>query len=157
MITGKNAFFVFNWKVPQELFFFPFFFGCYGFDRFYIGDIGLGFLKLLTFGGCGIWTIIDWFKISGMTKQRNYDKILEYLWVQIENFRQFEKRLSNNPFFQSIRRLSILPHTQIFPIFMCVSKSHAKIYRHHKPKTKTRFTHTPFYLSKGTKYKSQKN
>ncbi len=66
-------------KSPTGAFLLSFFFGCYGFDRFYIGDIGLGFLKLLTFGGCGIWTIIDWFKISGMTKQRNYDKILEYL------------------------------------------------------------------------------
>lgn len=30
-----------------------------GVDRFYTGSIMLGIIKLLTFGGCGIWWIID--------------------------------------------------------------------------------------------------
>ena len=35
------------------------FVGGLGIDRFYMGYIGLGILKLVTFGGCGIWSLID--------------------------------------------------------------------------------------------------
>jgi TM2 domain-containing membrane protein YozV len=33
--------------------------GILGVDRFYRGQVGLGILNLLTFGGCGIWALID--------------------------------------------------------------------------------------------------
>ncbi len=33
--------------------------GGLGVDRFYTGHIGLGILKLITGGGCGIWWLID--------------------------------------------------------------------------------------------------
>ena len=50
--------------------------GGLGIDRFYIGDTGLGIAKLLTCGGCGIWTIIDYFLIMKVTKEKNLEKFI---------------------------------------------------------------------------------
>jgi TM2 domain-containing membrane protein YozV len=36
-----------------------YFLGWLGVDRFYLGYIGLGVIKLLTFGGFGVWAVID--------------------------------------------------------------------------------------------------
>lgn len=53
--------------------------GTLGIDRFLIGDIGMGVLKLLTCGLCGILTIVDWFLIMKRTKEKNLEKILAIL------------------------------------------------------------------------------
>ena len=49
--------------------------GPLGIDRFIIGDTGLGIAKLLTCGGLGIWTIVDWFLIMGATREKNMEKL----------------------------------------------------------------------------------
>ena len=54
--------------------------GSIGIDRFMIGDTGLGVGKLLTCGGGGIWTIIDWFMIQKATREKNMEKIQQFLY-----------------------------------------------------------------------------
>ena len=53
--------------------------GSLGIDRFYIGDTGLGVAKLLTCGGCGIWTLVDYFLIMKRTKEKNFEKFLTFM------------------------------------------------------------------------------
>lgn len=53
--------------------------GSLGVDRFYIGDVGLGVIKLLTCGGFGVWTLIDYFLIMNAAKQKNFEKFMAFV------------------------------------------------------------------------------
>ena len=46
-------------------------FGQLGVDRFIMGHVGLGILKLITFGGFGIWWIVDIILIATKYKFSN--------------------------------------------------------------------------------------
>ncbi len=61
-----------NYKNPTTLLIVSLFLGPLGVDRFMLGETGLGVVKLLTCGGFGIWTIIDWIIIMKKTKEVNY-------------------------------------------------------------------------------------
>ena len=66
-------------KDPMTLLLVSIFLGSLGVDRFMLGHVGLGIVKLLTLGLCGIWTLIDWFIIQGKTKERNFVELLKVL------------------------------------------------------------------------------
>jgi len=58
-----------NWGVAFVL---SLFFGIFGIDRFYLGYMWSAILKLVTFGGFGVWWIIDLILLS-MGKFRDAD------------------------------------------------------------------------------------
>jgi len=66
-------------KDPTTLLIILLFLGGLGVDRFMLGDTGMGILKLLTGGCCGILTIIDWFTVMNRTKELNFNNLMTIL------------------------------------------------------------------------------
>lgn len=50
-----------------------------GWDRFFLNDIVLGILKVITCNGCWIWWLVDIFTAQKRTYEYNYKKFLETL------------------------------------------------------------------------------
>jgi len=74
MIQGANL------KDPTTILIVSIVGGHFGIDRFMLGEVGMGVAKLLTCGGFGIWTIVDWFIIMGRTREINMQRIQETLY-----------------------------------------------------------------------------
>lgn len=66
-------------KEPTTLLIVSIFLGSLGIDRFMAGDTGLGVLKLLTGGVCGIMAIVDWFIIMKRAREKNLQAMLAVL------------------------------------------------------------------------------
>lgn len=66
-------------KDPITILLVSIFLGSLGIDRFMVGDTGMGILKLLTLGCCGILTIVDWFTISKKAKNINFNKVMSLI------------------------------------------------------------------------------
>jgi TM2 domain-containing membrane protein YozV len=61
------------------VFFLSFMWGVFGADRFYLGKYWTGLLKLLTFGGLGLWAIIDLTMVmSGSMRDKQGNEMLQY-------------------------------------------------------------------------------
>lgn len=63
-------------KDPTTLLLVYIFLGTLGIDRFMLGETGMGILKLLTVGLCGVLTIIDWFTIQKKTQDLNFNNLM---------------------------------------------------------------------------------
>ena len=51
--------------------------GAFGVDRFIRGQIGLGVLKLITVGGCGVWCMVDW--VIALIKEKESGFAVDHL------------------------------------------------------------------------------
>ena len=63
-------------KDPTTLLLISLFLGSLGVDRFMLKETGMGVLKLLTGGCCGILTIVDWFSIQKKAKEMNFNNLM---------------------------------------------------------------------------------
>ena len=69
-----------NLKDPTNILIISIFGGHLGIDRFMLGDTGLGIAKLLTCGGLGIWTLVDFFLIMGRAREVNFNNFQKLLY-----------------------------------------------------------------------------
>lgn len=63
-------------KDPTTILIISILLGSLGIDRFMLGETGMGILKLLTCGCCGILTIIDWFTVQKKARELNFNKVM---------------------------------------------------------------------------------
>ena len=66
-------------KNPTTILVVSIFLGCFGVDRFMLGETGLGIGKLLTLGACGVWQIVDWFFVGKRTREVNFNRFMQLI------------------------------------------------------------------------------
>ncbi len=72
-----------EYKDPTLVLIMAILFGGLAVDRFMLGDTVNGIFKLLTFGGLGIWSLIDCFTAFDRTKKKNFEIFMEKFQLQI--------------------------------------------------------------------------
>lgn len=66
-------------KDPTTYLLISIFIGELGIDRFLLGDVGMGILKLLTGGLCGILWIYDMVTIQDKVRNINFDELMRIM------------------------------------------------------------------------------
>lgn len=66
-------------KDPTIMLIVSIFLGELGIDRFMLGNVGMGILKLLTMGLCGILWLVDVCTVSKQVKENNYNELMKVL------------------------------------------------------------------------------
>jgi hypothetical protein len=65
---------VYNFRDPILMLAVAFFLG---WERFFLDDVTLGIIKVLTCYGLGVWWLIDLFTVIDRTKRYNYDRFAQ--------------------------------------------------------------------------------
>lgn len=65
-----------EFKDPTTILIISIFLGGLGVDRFMLGEAGMGVLKLLTGGVCGILWLIDLFTVQKKAKDKNFNNLM---------------------------------------------------------------------------------
>lgn len=74
-----NYLYAVDLKDPTIYLLISIFVGSWGVDRFMMGDVGMGVLKLLTGGLCGILWVYDMVTIMGSVKEQNYTQVMNLI------------------------------------------------------------------------------
>lgn len=98
-------------------FFLSFIFGVFGVDRFYMGKIWTGILKLLTFGGLGIWAMVDLSVIiSGKARDKQGNKLIDS-----EKYKSFANKVVFYTTFISIALFIVISAISVYLMTVLVN------------------------------------